>query len=93
MVGNQPDRAEPNAQWELGILKDGADRHGEGESVWALLKRQIIGTHHWVSEKHLQKYVQEMTWRLNRRSMTPADRMNDLFECVAGALPYKVLIS
>jgi hypothetical protein len=25
--------------------------------------------------------------------MTPADRMNELFECVAGALPYKVLIA
>ena len=24
------------------------------ESVWALLKRQIVGTHHWVSQKHLQ---------------------------------------
>jgi hypothetical protein len=23
------------------------------ESVWALLKRQIIGVHHWVSPKHL----------------------------------------
>ena len=56
--------------------------------VWALLKRQIIGTHHWVSPKHLEKYVQEMTWRLNRRKMTPADRMNALFESVAGALPF-----
>lgn len=63
------------------------------ESVWALLKRQIVGTHHWVSPKHLEKYVQEMTWRLNRRSLTAADRMNDLFESVAGTLPYKVLIS
>ena len=25
------------------------------ESVWALLKRQIIGVHHWVSPKHLQQ--------------------------------------
>ncbi len=33
------------------------------ESVWALLKRQIIGIHHWVSPKHLQRYVDEMTWR------------------------------
>jgi hypothetical protein len=42
--------------------------------------------------KHLEKYVQEMTWRLNG-SMTAQERMNSLFECVAGALPYKVLIS
>ncbi|WP_442869733.1 transposase [Bradyrhizobium sp. CCBAU 65884] len=40
-------------------------------SVWALFKRQIVGIHHWFSAKHLQQYVQDMTWRLNRRSMSP----------------------
>ena len=63
------------------------------ESVWALLKRQIVGIHHWVSPKHLQKYVDEMTWRLNRREMTVTGRMNDLFCCVEGRLTYKVLIA
>jgi transposase-like protein/IS1 family transposase len=78
---------------QKGEYKRGEAHTNSIESIWALLKRQIVGTHHWVSPKHLQMYVQEMTWRLNRRSMTPADRMNSLFECVAGALPYKVLIS
>ena len=32
------------------------------ESVWAMLKRQIVGVHHWISRKHLDKYVREMTW-------------------------------
>lgn len=63
------------------------------ESVWALLKRQIFGIHHWVSSKHLSKYLNEMTWRFNRRDMTVAPRMNDLFACIEGRLPYKVLIS
>lgn len=52
------------------------------ESIWALLKRQIVGTHHWVSSKHLQKYVYEMAWRSNRRDMEPSPRMNDIFGCV-----------
>jgi transposase-like protein len=78
---------------QQGEFKRGEAHTNSIESVWALLKRQIVGTHHWVSPKHLEKYVQEMTWRLNRRDMAPADRMNALFECVAGALPYKVLIS
>lgn len=91
-------RLEGYPQHQMLNHRDGEFKRGDAhtnsiESVWALLKRQIVGTHHWVSEKHLQKYVQEMTWRLNRRSMTPSDRMNALFECVAGALPYKVLIS
>jgi transposase-like protein len=63
------------------------------ESIWAQLKRQIIGVHHWVSPKHLQKYVDEMTWRINRRDMKTAPRMNDLFACVEGRLTYKALIS
>jgi hypothetical protein len=78
---------------QAGEYKRGEAHTNSIESVWALLKRQIVGTHHWVSPKHLERYVQEMTWRLNRRSMTPADRMNALFEYVAGPLPYKVLIS
>ncbi|MCA1510317.1 IS1595 family transposase [Bradyrhizobium sp. NBAIM01] len=70
------------------------DAHNDSiESVWALLKGQIVGTHHWVSAKHLQQYVQEMTWRLNRRSMSPAECMHALFDCVVGPLPYKVLLA
>ena len=61
------------------------------ESVWALLKRQIIGTHHWVSPKHLDRYVGEMTYRLNRRELARGDRVNDLLAQIEGPLPYKVL--
>jgi transposase-like protein len=63
------------------------------ESVWALLKRQIVGVHHWVSSKHLQRYVDEMAWRFNRRDMKPSPRMNDLFGCVEGRLTYKALVA
>ena len=62
------------------------------ESVWALLKRQIVGIHHWVSPKHLPRYVDEMTWRFNRRDMATPARMNDIFACVEGRLTYKALI-
>jgi transposase-like protein len=62
------------------------------ESVWALLKRQIVGTHHWVSPKHLQQYVSEMAWRMNRRDMTPQERVNAIFRAVEGGLTYKALI-
>ncbi|MCI5047232.1 MAG: IS1595 family transposase [Aquisalinus sp.] len=42
--------------------------HSNGiEGVWALFKHQIIGIHHWFSEKHLNRYPSEMTWRYNRR--------------------------
>jgi transposase-like protein len=63
------------------------------ESVWALLKRQIVGIHHWVSPKHLSQYVGEMTWRFNRRDLTVTERMNSLFAHVEGRLTYKALIA
>jgi transposase-like protein len=63
------------------------------ESVWALLKRQIVGIHHWVSEKHLDRYVTEMTWRWNHRDMKVTGRMNALFTGVEGRLTYKALIA
>jgi transposase-like protein len=63
------------------------------ESVWAQLKRQINGTHHWVSAKHLQQYVSEMAWRMSRRVMTAEERVNALFSAVEGRLTYNALIS
>lgn len=63
------------------------------ESVWALLKRQIIGIHHWVSPKHLDAYVSEMTFRFNRRELPKGERVNALLAQVEGPLPYKVLIA
>lgn len=63
------------------------------ESVWAILKRQIIDVHHWVSPKHLSRYANEMTWRFNRRALSATDRMNDIFAGMEGRLRYKALIS
>ena len=63
------------------------------ESVWALLKRQIIGIHHWVSPKHLDAYVSEMSFRFNSRDLTSGQRCNALLGQIEGPLPYKVLIA
>lgn len=58
------------------------------ESAWALLKRQITGTHHWVSKKHLQAYVDEMTWRFNRRNNDEGQRVNNMLKDVECRLTY-----
>ncbi len=44
------------------------------ESFWAIIKRQIIGQHHHVSPKLLNKYVQEVVFKYNNRND------NDMFE-------------
>lgn len=64
------------------------------ESSWALLKRQIIGIHHWVSAKHLQRYLDEMMFRQNRREAEEGDRVNMLLDwAVEKRLTYKELIA
>lgn len=63
------------------------------ESVWALLKRQLIGIHHWISPKHLDRYLSEVTWRFNRRDYGEGQRMNCFLAQTEGRLSYKALIS
>ena len=63
------------------------------ESVWSLFKRQIIGTHHFLSPKHIGRYLGEMTWRFNLREMGEGDRVNALLAQTAGRLTYKALIA
>jgi transposase-like protein len=63
------------------------------ESVWSLFKRQIIGTHHVLSPKHLSAYLGEMTWRFNLRGLGEGDRVNALLAQTAGRLTYKSLIA
>ena len=65
------------------------------ESVWSVLKRSIIGTYHSVSVEHLQKYVDEITFRLNegRCEVKTMDRIEALIAKTFGVVTrYKVLI-
>lgn len=38
------------------------------EGFWSQMKRSIDGTHHFLSPKHLQSYVDEFVWKYNRAS-------------------------
>ena len=61
------------------------------ESVWALVKRQYVGTHHWISPKHLDAYLNEIAFRLNRREMDKGQRHQALLGQIEGPMPWKVL--
>jgi transposase-like protein len=72
-------------------VRDGYVHTNGIEGAWSLLKRQIYGIHHWVSPKHLARYVDEMTWRYNRRQMSMGERVNALIAGSDGRLTYRRL--
>lgn len=66
------------------------------ESVWAVMKRGIHGVYHQVSPKHLGRYVDEFTFRLNDGNVKrhTIDRLDSFTAATAGKrLTYKKLIS
>jgi len=50
------------------VYVDGDIHTNTVESAFSLLKRGIIGTWHRISAKHLEAYLEEMTFRFNRRN-------------------------
>jgi transposase-like protein len=83
-----------------GVVRHSAGEYTSGnfhtngiEGFWSLLKRQIIGIHHHVSEKHLHRYVAESAWRFNLRRIGEGDRVNEIMADANGHLRYKDLIA
>ena len=63
------------------------------ESVWSLLKRSVAGSFHKVSEKHIDRYLDELEWRFNNRENPYLFR--DTLQKLLGAqkMEYKDLIA
>jgi len=70
------------------------DTHTNGiESFWACLKRGYHGTYHYMSPKHLHRYVNEFTGRTNVRDFDTIDQMALMFKRMCGkTLKYSDLI-
>jgi hypothetical protein len=65
------------------------------ESVFAVLKRGLIGVYHHASPKHLDRYVDEFSFRLNEGNVKhhTLTRLESLVGAVTGKrLTYKTLI-
>ena len=74
-------------------VKDQAHTNGI-ESFWSMLKRGYVGTYHKMSEKHLQRYVDEFAGRQNIREAGTMDQMAHVaVGCVGRRLLYQDLVA
>lgn len=63
------------------------------ESLWAVFKRGYHGTYHWMSAKHLQRYVDEFVGRHNVRHLDTEQQMEQAAKGMIGKrLAYKDLV-
>lgn len=77
------------------VFVDGMASTNGIESVWSVLKRMFYGTYHQFSKKHLQRYVDECTFRLNQGNckMPVWDRVNSLLTgCFNKHTTYRMLV-
>lgn len=61
------------------------------EGFWNILKKQINGIHHSVSEKHLQRYSNEAAYRYNTRALKSDERFADVLKRCDGRLKFAEL--
>ena len=69
------------------------DAHVQGmESFWSMMKRGVYGTYHRLSEKHLDRYVNEFAGRHNIRSEDTIDQLREVARgMLDGQLRYRDL--
>ena len=64
------------------------------ESHWPVLKRRYVGIYHWMSVKHLHRYLREFDGRHNTKAMSGIDQTWVLAAGAVGRrLPYRALVA
>lgn len=76
------------------VRKDDKSIHTNNiEGYWNILKKQIVGIHHSVSPKHLQRYCNENAYRFNNRALPQDERFAIALNNCLGRLKYQDLIA
>ena len=86
--------------YDTGVVNHSAGEYVKGkthtngiENFWSHLKRNITGTYHHVSRKHLQRYLDEFCFRSNHRNVKSLERFGNLVSQIDGTrLTYRGLL-
>ena len=71
----------------------GVDAHtNTAEAVHAEIRRAVIGVWHWISQKHLDRYLDEIAWRHNRRDVGHMRRIAAVLSSNSLPLPARALV-
>jgi transposase-like protein len=88
------------AAFQHAIVKHNEGQYVKGDShtntlegFWSLLKRGVVGIYHSMSNKHLQKYIDEFVFRYNTREYSEANRFDLMLNNIATHLTYEQLIN
>ena len=63
------------------------------ENFWSVLKRGLYGIYHQVSDKHLERYLDEFLARFNSRKVDEFERFKNFLKVSESPLSYKTLIN
>lgn len=76
----------------LNIYVEGTVHTNTIENFWSVLKRGLYGVYHQVSEKHLERYLDEYSARFNTRHLSSNDKFVKFLNGSESVLSYKELI-
>lgn len=63
------------------------------ESFWAIFKRGYYGIYHYMSEKHLQRFINEFVYRVNNKNLSNTGIVHKAISNIEGHLSYRRLIN
>nr|WP_321229578.1 IS1595 family transposase [uncultured Psychroserpens sp.] len=82
-----------NVKHALNIYVEGNVHTNTIESFWSVLKRGLYGVYHQVSDKHLERYLDEYSARFNTRRLNSQERFEKFLVESESPLSYKRLTS
>lgn len=81
-----------NVKHAINIYVEGSVHTNTIENFWSVLKRGLYGVYHQVSDKHLERYLDEYSARFNTRRLSSQERFEKFLVDSESYLSHKQLV-